>query len=673
MKNRTLCILTALMYSPGVPLGAATLVVNDVFDGIGANDILPGDGVCLDSIGACTLRAAIDESNALPGVDTIEFAVDGTIDVSSDVGALPQITGQLNIDATTAPGYPGSSINLQDAPPSVVLSGANLGGSGGSSSGLRFSAGAASFGSVRGLGVIQFATGIRVNPSASNIFIDACYIGLRSDGVAAGNATGIFLGTDNNIVGRAIGGFGNVISGNTLSGINISSASNNLIGGNRIGTTPNGISARGNGIGILGVAANDNRIGVFTDALDFGNLISGNLGAGIQIFGDGNEISANRIGLSRNGFTLPNDGPGVDVSGSNNQIGGTAVNAANEVSGNTLGILIDGDDNEVAGNEIGVAGVTALISGNSDDGIRIASGSMNRVLNNRIFNSGGDGIDLVGSQSSVQGNQIGFDFFPGSRIDFGSSAAGIRVRGSGSVIGTLEANSIGFSGNDGIRLESTDSIIANNYIGVSSDGQAIGNDGEGIQLGTATLLTENNEIFQNEIAFNEFAGVGLVSLAGSGNAIYENQMFDNGDVGIDLNADGATLNDPDDADSGPNNLQNYPLLVSAVLDGSVSPPELVINWQMNSMAGNSTYPIVADFYLADSQVSGEGRTSVGLDLTSGAGLDNPVTLMLPMGTTGGFLVATATDVNGTGSTSEFSIPLSFGDPQAIFSDGFELP
>lgn len=673
MRIRISCLLVALLCAPGVSLEAATLVVNDVFDGTGANDISPGDGVCSDSITQCTLRAAIEEANALAGLDTIEFAVDGMINVSSDVGALPQITGQLNIDATTAPGYPGSSINLQDAPPSVYLSGADLGGSGGSSSGLRFSAGPASFGSVLGLGVIEFATGIRVSPSATNIFIDACYIGVRSDGVAAGNATGIFLGTDNNIVGRAVGGFGNVISSNSAAGININSASANLIGGNRIGTTPSGLSSRGNGIGILGWAANDNRIGVFSDALDFGNLVSGNLGAAIQITGDGNDISANRIGRNRNGANLPNGGPGIGVTGNNNQIGSTATNAGNEVTNNTVGIVVDGAGNEVAGNEIGVAGIGASVSGNSGDGIQIAGGPMNRVLNNRIFNSGGDGIDLSGSATSIQGNQIGFAFFPASEIDYGSAAAGIRVRGVDSLIGTIAGNAIGFSGNDGIRVESAGNSISNNFVGVSMAGQPIGNQGEGIQLGSATLVTQSNAISANQIAHNQFAGVGLLSLAGQGNAIFANSMFDNGDVGIDLNTDGATLNDPGDADTGPNNLQNYPLLVSAVLDGSVSPPELSVNWQMDSVAGNSTYPIVADFYLADSEASGEGRTYLGFDLTSAAGLDNPIALTLPMGTSGGFLVATATDLNGDGNTSEFSIPLLFGDPQAIFSDGFESP
>ena len=38
-----------------------------------ASDTNPGDGVCSDSSGACPLRAAIEEANALPGADTIRL------------------------------------------------------------------------------------------------------------------------------------------------------------------------------------------------------------------------------------------------------------------------------------------------------------------------------------------------------------------------------------------------------------------------------------------------------------------------------------------------------------------------------------------------------------------------------------------------------------------------
>ena len=46
----------------------ATFVVNTTAD---TADAAPGDGACADSTGACSLRAAISEANALAGPDTI--------------------------------------------------------------------------------------------------------------------------------------------------------------------------------------------------------------------------------------------------------------------------------------------------------------------------------------------------------------------------------------------------------------------------------------------------------------------------------------------------------------------------------------------------------------------------------------------------------------------------
>lgn len=49
---------------------AATFVVDNEIDDI---DNTPGDGVCAAEVGGCTLRAAIQEANALPGLDTISI------------------------------------------------------------------------------------------------------------------------------------------------------------------------------------------------------------------------------------------------------------------------------------------------------------------------------------------------------------------------------------------------------------------------------------------------------------------------------------------------------------------------------------------------------------------------------------------------------------------------
>jgi CSLREA domain-containing protein len=80
----------------GVPLGAAgsQFVVDSTADEI---DAIPGDGVCASSSGGCTLRAAIMETNATPGPDTIALpagvytlAIPGA---GEDLGA----TGDLDV------------------------------------------------------------------------------------------------------------------------------------------------------------------------------------------------------------------------------------------------------------------------------------------------------------------------------------------------------------------------------------------------------------------------------------------------------------------------------------------------------------------------------------------------------------------------------------------------
>ena len=51
------------------------------------------------------------------------------------------------------------------------------------------------------------------------------------------------------------------------------------------------------------------------------------------------------------------------------------------------------------------------------------------------------------------------------------------------------------------------------------------------------------------------------------NAIHSNAIFENGGLGIDLEADGVTPNDPGDGDDGANDLTNFPDLIEAESDG----------------------------------------------------------------------------------------------------------
>jgi CSLREA domain-containing protein len=88
----TLVAVLLLAGTPFLPLmetaqaAAVGFVVNSLGD---MPDASAGNGVCADSSGNCTLRAAIQEANALAGDETITFSVTGTINLTS---ALPDLS-----------------------------------------------------------------------------------------------------------------------------------------------------------------------------------------------------------------------------------------------------------------------------------------------------------------------------------------------------------------------------------------------------------------------------------------------------------------------------------------------------------------------------------------------------------------------------------------------------
>jgi CSLREA domain-containing protein len=73
------------------PAFAATFTVNSTVDAV---DAVPGDGFCADSGGACTLRAAVMETNVLPGEDSVVLPSGVYVLTSVASGALA-VTGEL--------------------------------------------------------------------------------------------------------------------------------------------------------------------------------------------------------------------------------------------------------------------------------------------------------------------------------------------------------------------------------------------------------------------------------------------------------------------------------------------------------------------------------------------------------------------------------------------------
>lgn len=71
---------------------AVTFTVNSLLD---TSDVTPGNGICANANGVCTLRAAIQEANSFSGDDTINFSVTGTINLT---GPLPVLSSNVNIN-----------------------------------------------------------------------------------------------------------------------------------------------------------------------------------------------------------------------------------------------------------------------------------------------------------------------------------------------------------------------------------------------------------------------------------------------------------------------------------------------------------------------------------------------------------------------------------------------
>src|SRR5262249_33775121 len=152
---------------------------------------------------------------------------------------------------------------------------------------------------------------------------------------------------------------------------------------------------------------------------------------------------------------------------------------------------------------------------------------------------------------------------------------------------------------------------------------------------------------------NVQAGVSVQS--GTRNSILSNAIYSNGMLGIDLVAagdppSGVTPNQPG-VRSGPNDLQNYPVLTTLTSDGTVTH----VVGTLNSLP--STTFLVQFFASTSADPSGYGEgerrfhsTQVTTDAAGNAVID--VTLPAPW-SFGTLLSATATNL-AIGDTSEFS-------------------
>src|SRR5262249_27232821 len=137
--------------------------------------------------------------------------------------------------------------------------------------------------------------------------------------------------------------------------------------------------------------------------------------------------------------------------------------------------------------------------------------------------------------------------------------------------GPAESSRNVISGNEGDGISiilssaslSTTNLIEGNFIGTASDGATdLGHTGDGLFISNFGATNGPSLIVSNIIAFNGSDGVWVFS--GERNAIRSNSIFSNGLLGINLGDVFATANDPGDSDAGANQLQNFPVITTAV-------------------------------------------------------------------------------------------------------------
>lgn len=139
-----------------------------------------------------------------------------------------------------------------------------------------------------------------------------------------------------NFIGGSIPGEGNLISGNESAGIQLQMANETTVQGNVIGLNAAQTAAIPNSNGITFATGQDNLIG--GAAAGMGNVIAGNTNRGVSISNTStslNTVQGNRIGLNATGAAFPNGRSGVTIDNSdNNTIGGTEAGEGNIIAYN---------------------------------------------------------------------------------------------------------------------------------------------------------------------------------------------------------------------------------------------------------------------------------------------------------------------------------------------------
>jgi titin len=505
--------------------------------------------------GGGSLRQAILNADAAPGLDTINFSIGSGRQTITLQSPLPFVTDPVILDGTTQPGYAGSPLIDLDG---LALSNGN---------GLVVTAGGTL---VRGLAVTDFG-GIGI------------LLAQNGGDVVVGNAVG--APNQANAFGVVVAGggadqiAGNVIDSNQFYGLTLNNTAGDVVSGNLVGVNAAATAAAGNGA--AGVTLN----GAATGNVLIGNVIGGNKVFGVLLYGPGvtgNLLAGNYVGLNPAGTVLGNGFAGVALGAgaSGNMVGGPTPAYRNVISGNTAdGVYVAGtgtNNNVIESDYVGtnpagtgavgnVSGVVIqdgaannlaaldLITGNVRNGVVLqgAGTSGNIIASCLVGTDAAGGAALAKQvfgvliQDGASGDLVSGDLLSGNSVEvqfeqagagnvvqaslIGTNRAGTATLGaavdgvaifdsSGETVGgaTAAQRNVIAGGDFGIDAEDGGGgdVVMNNRIGTNAAGTAALPNGRGVQLQAG-----NDTIADNVISGNADSGIAVIS---SGNLLEGN-------------------------------------------------------------------------------------------------------------------------------------------------------
>ncbi len=346
----------------------------------------------------------------------------------------------------------------------------------------------------------------------------------------------------------------------------------------------------------------------------------------------GNGLDIRAAGVTVRGLTIVGfPGHGVMISGSDT-VGcwvygchvGTDPLGMTAVPNSGDGVLINKGAGQCLigtnGDGVNDEAERCIISGNMGSGVRLVNTRLDTLVANRVAGCW-IGPDVTG-RAALPNRNGGVSLQSAERTIIGTNSTDNGFdAGEGNLISGNEGNGVTILGRP-----QTGTTVSGNRIGTDLTGaKPLPNTGDGVFVADSptvgehrvgTALGPDYRAYQaNIIAFNGRAGV--IVTAGLNTAILGNSIYDNGELGIDLAPDGVrgvTPNDALDQDTGPNDLQNFPMILDVSAAG-------VVRFELHSRPQRSYW---VEFFLnrlPDPSELGEGQVFLGGDtvVTNGMG------------------------------------------------------